>query len=86
MKGLTVFDYLNKCWNDEPEKFKTNPVHQFADCVQTQSLSHVDKIVDLAASLCFTPQTKFFYNEELYPNFFRSSDDGLDRSPLPRIP
>ena len=30
LKGLTVFDYINKCWNEEPDKFKTNPVHLFA--------------------------------------------------------
>ena len=29
-KGLTVFDYINKCWNEEPDKFETNPMHLFA--------------------------------------------------------
>ena len=31
LKGLTVFDYINKCWNEEPERFKFNPRHMFAD-------------------------------------------------------
>ena len=29
LKGSTVFDYMNKCWNEEPDKFKTNPMHLF---------------------------------------------------------
>ena len=31
LKGLTVFDYINKCWNVEPDNFKTNPLHLFAE-------------------------------------------------------
>ena len=30
LKGLKVFDYVNICWNEEPDKFKTNPLHLFA--------------------------------------------------------
>ena len=30
LKGLTVFDYINKCWQQEPNRFKSNPVHMFA--------------------------------------------------------
>ena len=30
LKGLTVFDYINKCWNEESDKFKTNHLHLFA--------------------------------------------------------
>ena len=30
LKGLTVFDYINKCWNEDPDQFKTNPVYLFA--------------------------------------------------------
>ena len=29
LKGLKVFDYINKCWNEEPDKFITNPMHLF---------------------------------------------------------
>ena len=27
LRGLTVFDYINKCWQNEPERFKTDPRH-----------------------------------------------------------
>ena len=30
LKGLTVFDYINKCWHQEPDRFVKNPVHLFA--------------------------------------------------------
>ena len=30
LKGLTVFDYINKCWNEGSDKFKTNPMHPYA--------------------------------------------------------
>ena len=29
-KGLTVFEFFNGCWNEEPDKFKTNPKRLFA--------------------------------------------------------
>lgn len=30
LKDLTVLDYINKCWNEEPDNFKTIPLHLFA--------------------------------------------------------
>lgn len=29
LKGLTVFDYINKCWLNEPDRFKHDPRHTF---------------------------------------------------------
>ena len=29
-KGLTIFDYINKCWQEEPERFIKNPENLFA--------------------------------------------------------
>ncbi len=29
-KGLTIFDYINKCWKEEPERFIKNPENLFA--------------------------------------------------------
>ena len=31
-------DFINKCWNEEPDKFKTNPVHLFAGLYKTLNL------------------------------------------------
>lgn len=29
LRGLTVFEYVNKCWTDEPNRFIKNPAHHF---------------------------------------------------------
>ena len=29
LKGLTVFEYVNKCWTKEPKRFIKNPAHHF---------------------------------------------------------
>ena len=29
LRGLTVFEYVNKCWIDEPKRFIKNPSHHF---------------------------------------------------------
>lgn len=29
LKGLTVFEYINKCWTEEPNRFINNPNHHF---------------------------------------------------------
>lgn len=29
LRGLTVFEYVNKCWTDQPNRFINNPVHHF---------------------------------------------------------
>ena len=31
LNGLTVFDFINKCWHDEPERFKFDPRHMFEE-------------------------------------------------------
>lgn len=28
LKGLTPYEYICKCWTNEPEKFNLNPIHQ----------------------------------------------------------
>ena len=28
-KGLTIFDFINKCWKEEPERFIKNPASMF---------------------------------------------------------
>ena len=30
LKGLTVFEYISKCWTEQPERFRLNPAHHFA--------------------------------------------------------
>jgi transposase InsO family protein len=30
LKGLTPYEYICKCWTNEPERFKLNPIHQIA--------------------------------------------------------
>lgn len=37
MNGFTVFDYINRCWNEQPDKLKTNPAHLFAEPNTKQS-------------------------------------------------
>lgn len=27
LKGLTAFEYITKCWTEEPKRFKINPIH-----------------------------------------------------------
>jgi len=29
LRGLTVFEYVNKCWTDQPNRFINNPAHHF---------------------------------------------------------
>lgn len=29
LKGLTVFEYVNKCWTEAPKRFIKNPSHHF---------------------------------------------------------
>ncbi|MEM6851747.1 MAG: IS481 family transposase, partial [Pseudomonadota bacterium] len=29
LRGLTVFEYVNKCWIENPDCFIKNPVHHF---------------------------------------------------------
>ncbi|MEO0399728.1 MAG: IS481 family transposase, partial [Pseudomonadota bacterium] len=29
LRGLTVFEYVNKCWTDQPNRFSKNPIHHF---------------------------------------------------------
>jgi transposase-like protein len=29
LKGLTVFEYVNKCWTEQPKRFINNPAHHF---------------------------------------------------------
>ncbi len=29
LKGLTVFEFVNKCWTEEPNRFNINPAHHF---------------------------------------------------------
>lgn len=29
-EGLTLFDYINKCWNEQRDKSRTNTEHRFA--------------------------------------------------------
>ena len=31
LNGLTVFDYINKCWLNEPQRFKHNPLHMLTN-------------------------------------------------------
>jgi hypothetical protein len=28
LKGLTPYEYICKCWTDEPERLNLNPIHQ----------------------------------------------------------
>jgi len=30
LKGLTPYEFIIKCWTDEPDRFKINPTHHFA--------------------------------------------------------
>ena len=30
LKGLTPYEYICKCWTNEPKRFKLNPIHQIA--------------------------------------------------------
>ena len=27
LKGLTPFEYITKCWTEDPKRFKLNPIH-----------------------------------------------------------
>lgn len=29
LRGLTVFEYINKCWTEQPKRFIDNPAHHF---------------------------------------------------------
>lgn len=44
LKGLAVFDNINKHWNEQPDKFKTNSVrclHECTDFIWTKLLNEL---------------------------------------------
>ena len=56
LNGLTVFDYIIKCWDEEPDKFKTNPMHRFSglytcSCVRRRTRSFAFSVTRL---VCFS--------------------------------